>query len=625
MTKLAYRRDAVLSSLLVTLGLSSCGSGEDVTLVSGSVVLEAPVSGSTVTIRSTDGEMLYSETNETRANGSFLLRYPSQLPADFDIEVTGGTVGQGGPGMNQTLRTEVRNHDHDSYAFYAVDPVSTLVSTYHRRHPELANAQAVAAVWRYLRLPSSADSINDTYFLARGFNRYEFMQAANAAGGLQIYLNQLSAQIDKPTQEAPCFSEVCNPRLAGAGGFIAGAVVSGALSYVGAQAAGYVMSEAFGWGNAPKDRQGEIVAMLAEQSVMLGNVISEIQHLEDQTIKSREMILQELAQTKYDLKANSLTEIRSFADSAYQQLYFITQTDPSEPGYADLIQELAKRLESRDLQTDLVTIHNTLVSNAPGESGLFDIWGGIQHRIGFSRDQYPDVADHMAYWYDVQVKILNLLIEYQHYKYPANTLLPGNAVTTFKDRLAIQQNVFLTTVESLDYVDMYYINRTEFPYKERLKLFCSGMFFSPHLDQADRLVGQMRGLEKSLTLRLYTTAHNYAYGARLDSVELQLRNNDTGTIFKAMPVVNGFDSWIGFFEPRTQVGRYLFDGVPYGNYSIVDTTGQYRKMGVNWVLDESALYQVVSFTAAKPFANLVALAWEGYFLHHENGCIVTTN
>jgi hypothetical protein len=224
------RRDVNIFCALfvVVLLFSGCHSDRmDGTSLSGIAMLDEPVVGATVSVEDTDGKTVYREVDETHSNGSFLLNSPVDLLGDFDIVVTGGTLGEGGPAMTETLRAEVRNHNPKQYAFYLVDPISSLVAKFRRAKAGRTNEQAVAAVWEYLDLPSSADAVNDTYFTTRYFHRGAFMQAARDAGGFQSYLNYLSEQIENPTDEPPCLSEKCDEMLTGAAGFIAGAVARG--------------------------------------------------------------------------------------------------------------------------------------------------------------------------------------------------------------------------------------------------------------------------------------------------------------------------------------------------------------------------------------------------------------
>jgi len=604
-------------ALVAVWALTACSSNHSDSKVAGMAVLDAPIVGATVTIASVDGKTLYSESNETYTNGSFLLSYPDKLPDDYDIVVTGGTIGQGGPAMTETLRTEVRNHNHTRYGFYLVDPVSTLVAAYHQARPELTNAVAVTAVWRFLQLPDTADAINDIHFLEKHFHSGVFMAAAREAGGLQAFNQQLVGQIDNPTAEAACFAEDCDGMLTGAATFIAGAVAEGALGYVGAEAAGYVMKEAFGWGKEPPNRQGEIIDMLSKQQEMLHDIISELSDLKAQL----DGITKQLNNMEYNLKKSTLTSIIAFANEAYEQLYIIAATNPAEKDYADMVSHLADRLEKRDLETDLATLHDTLVTDPTTHArGLLDIWGDIQHERGFSTNVYPELASHASYWYDVQVKLLNLLVEYLHYKYPQNTVLAANTRATFAVRKAIQTNMFLTRVESLNFVAPLYYDKAGFPYTERLKQFCWGMFYSPQLNLADLQVGQMEQSEKSLIVRLYLNNYNYWLGAHLDNVTLQLKNNSTGEIYSALPVVNTYGIWLDTLRPTAEVGRYVFKNIPYGTYSIVDTNSLYQKLGVNWLLDSETLAQVISFTASKPYTHLIAMAWDSYYLHSSYGC-----
>jgi hypothetical protein len=608
-------------ALLAVATLSGCGSdnnsGESSSRVAGMAVLDEPVVGATVTVTTVEGKELYSESNETYTNGSFLLSYPGKLPDDYNIVVTGGTIGQGGPPMTETLRTEVRDHNHDRYGFYLVDPLSTLVAAYHQARPNLSYDEAVDAVWWYLQLSATVDAINDIHFLEEHFHSGVFMAAAREAGGLQAFNEYLVAQIDDPTAEAPCFTEDCSELPTGAATFIAGAVAEGALGYIGGEAAGYVMKEAFGWGEEPPNRQAEIIDMLSQQKEMLNNIISELGDLKDQL----QDITVQLNNMEYNLKKSTLTSIIAFANEAYEQLYIIAATNPAEKDYKDMVSHLAERLAKRDLETDLATLHDTLVTDPTTHArGLLDIWGELQHARGYFVDVYPELASHATYWYDVQVKLLNLLVEHLHYKYPTNTTLAANARATFAARKAIQNNMFLTRVESLNFVAPLYYGKAGFPYADRLRQFCWGMFYSPQLDKADQQVGQMEQNEKSLIVRLYLNNYNYWLGTRLDNVTLQLRNNDTGEIYSALPVVNTYTIWTDTLRPTAEVGRYVFKNMPYGNYSIVDNNSQYKKMGVNWLLDSETLAQVISFTAAKPYTHLIAMAWDSYYLHGTYGC-----
>jgi hypothetical protein len=389
------------------------------------------------------------------------------------------------------------------------------------------------------------------------------------------------------------------------------------------------MKEAFGWGEEPPDRQGEIVDMLAQQGEMLENVITEIKELESKVAASTAEIKAALKDTEYNLKADTLADIRAFIDSCYQQLYFITQADPREPGYADLVTELAKRLDARDLQKDLANLHNTLLSQGPGESGLFEIWGEIQHRLAYSEDRYPELADHMAYWYDVQVKALHLFLEYLHYQYPENTLMPKNALSIFDNNLLLQTNMFRARVETFGYVDRGYFFDRNFLYTPRITAFCWDRFTSPQLAQADRMIGEMLGQNKSLIVRLYMTVLNYNYhGASFDNVKLQLINTATNNVYEALPELNKFEVWRNAthnsFYLHTEIGRFSFGDLPFGEYRLVNNNaiyGRYGLAGGDQLIDAEALDHTIAYTEANPYTHMTVLAWDRKYLATEGeGC-----
>lgn len=625
-------RLTLMAALLLLVGLTACNSSSSSSRssysFSGLVVLDEPVVGATLTLTSTDGQVLYTETDKTYVNGSFHLAELDYLPNDFDLVASGGSLGVDGPPMLDVLRLEVRNFSADGQAFYVIDPVSTLTAAYHQKHPEKSHDEALAAVWDFLRLPDTADAANDTYFLERYFHRGAFMEAARDAGGLQPFVSQLVTLMDDPTADAPCFSETCDEDLlTGAAGFIAGAVAKGALGYVGGEAAGYVMKEAFGWGEEPPNRQDEIIDMLHEQSALLNDVLAEVKDLENQIDKATQLILAQLNETEYNLKASHLIEMRSFVDDAYKELNKLTLLDPSQKGYPDLVVELAKRLERRDLKTDLETLHNTLLGQGPGEKGLLDIWSEIQHQRAFGQDTYPEMADFINYWYDVQLKTLHLLIEYYHFKYPENTLLVDGAISSFENHTAQQIEKFLHVVETFNYVDRGYYSETGFLYDPRIASYCWNVFHRPFLDQADWLRGQLLGKEKSLTVRLYNDTSNYAKGARLDQVNLKLRNLQTGEIYTGELNLSTFEVWDdvthqqlfnGNLMNRAQIGRYEFKDLPFGDYQLVNENSLYGLHGVrgtDGLLDIEARDHVLHFTPEHPFMHMTIMAWNQYYLH----------
>lgn len=636
-------------SAFTLLSLAACQSDSSSdpsypppTHMGGMAVLDAPLVGATVTIQDTEGKALYSETDATSENGSFIIDHPEAR--DFDIVVTGGTVGVGGPANTELVRTEVRDHDPRTYGFYLVDPISTLVSTYRGAHPQRTHADAIDAVWGFLQLPSTADHINDALFVERYFHRGAFMEAARTAGGLEPFLTELSRQIDAWPQEAPCFSEQCNPELlTGAAGFIAGAIAKGALSEIGGQAAGYLIQETLGWGKEPPNRQDEIISMLEEQYKLLGDLKVEIEHLEQSLKGVENRILATLNATEYNLIANSLNEIRSFIDTNYERLWLLSSYTYSGPDEAKrqrdaqkrvaLAEELRRSLSSRNIRQDLNMIHKTLLASAPGERGLMDIWGNIHFDLGFTQDVYPQLADQLTYWYDVQVKLAYLLAEYYHAE--GRDVLLEDDLKQVDKNLEEQMNAFLKRVETLQYVEEHYYKRPDFPYT-RLQSFCwKGGFSASQLDKADALLGELMGRSKGFTVRLYVNAFNYGtHGARLDYTQLRIRNNDTYEIYTASPAVHTFAIWDPIIpSPRNpdvwkyaQIGRYTFEDLPYGTYQLVNDNDLYTKYKAPQKLSvmNELLYEVVdypfSYTSAKPFFHVTALAWDQYYLASPVGC-----
>lgn len=609
---------------LVLSGCSSNSSELSNRRLSGIAVLEAPIIGATVIIEDKTGKIIYSEANETYTTGSFLLDVPFDLPADFNIVVEGGQIGVNGPPMQDTLRLEVKNHNHENYAFYLVDPISTLVATYRKKFPDKTYDDAVTAVWDLMSLPAAADKINDVYYLGRHFSRQAFMREANIRGGLNVYINNLVSQIGSTTHEKPCFAMQCEGVVVkGAAGFVAGAVAKGALGYVGAEAAGYVMREGFGYDKEEPNRQGEIINMLQKQENMLNNVLSEIKNLDFELKQATDRISAELAQSEYNLKAGNLINIRAFIDIAYESLHNITLTNPKEAGFKDQINELSKRLSQRDLATELKQVQYTLLSDAPGEKGLFDIWGDIQHNRGYYTDVYPDLAVQMNYWFDIQVKLLNLLMEYYHFTYPDNKQMPATALNLFDKAINVQADKFLTRAESLIYVNGSYYNDSinRFPYKDRIDIFCN-KHSSDVLSAADLLIGQILGKPKSMIVRVYKDKLRVIdNGIGFSEVELKLRSMDAQQVYSMLPKITEFTPWPSSTwntaASGVEVARYIFENIPDGRYSLLYDEA-YPKISLRFpqeFIDQGTYFHSESVNDKRPYANIVVLGWGTYYLH----------
>lgn len=609
----------------ILCALAACADGGDPAALAGLAALDRPIVGATVTVTTPDGATLFAEADETHATGAFLLAPPGDLPADFDLTVTGGTVGPDGPAFDGTLRMEVRDHAPGDHAFYLVDPVSTLAAAWRRAAPGRTVDQARAAVWAFLALPDGVDHANDLHFATELFDPALFMAQAEASGGLDAFVAQLVAEIDGTMPTARCFSARCAPVPRGAATFIAGALAEGALSYVGEQAAGWAMNQAFGWEDADAASRARIESALAEQARMLHAVIAELESLENAIAASTSQILAELAATRYDLKASNLTAIRGFASHAYELLYFLAIADPSEATYRNQVDNLATTLASRTLAADLATIHETLVGTAPGEPGLLDIWGGIQHGRSVTTLHADELARHLTYWYDSQVRVLNLLVEHLHYRYPDDRTIVANAIQAFRERLPAQTEVFLKWNESMAYVDYFSAFMAGFPFEDRMDSLCLPPTTFPHLVAADRLAGEILGRQRSLVVRLYlSAARTMEEKVRMDPFNVLLHDLGNGDMLPGTATVHEIPVWPSGPHKldRALVARVVYADLPPGEYQVVDTNADYVRVGTHHdpLLPPEVLDQVIALPEGQSAAGVTGPAWNAWWLNSSNGC-----
>ena len=128
-----------------------------------------------------------------------------------------------------------------AYQVVVVNPVTTLVSLVLDERPGLELNGAEAIVRRFLGLPANYSLglalRQSSGYASPFFSPVAFMTAAQAAGGLDVFEHQLLHELlaNSAPQSFPFLGDPLNP--------YAQSLVTGALSYAGGQAAGWVMAQ----------------------------------------------------------------------------------------------------------------------------------------------------------------------------------------------------------------------------------------------------------------------------------------------------------------------------------------------------------------------------------------------
>ncbi|MDQ2679020.1 MAG: hypothetical protein M3Y51_09780 [Actinomycetota bacterium] len=147
----------------------------------------APLEDATVSISTMDGEpILESGQQTTTENGTF--SETADVPEAYRVTVDGGTVGD-------AVFTGALVADVSDLGAHAgpiqVNPVTTLLAAYRDANPKATRDQAQAAVAAFLQLPTGIDVSADLRGLDQMFSPAEFATQAQAAGGMQPFVDQL--------------------------------------------------------------------------------------------------------------------------------------------------------------------------------------------------------------------------------------------------------------------------------------------------------------------------------------------------------------------------------------------------------------------------------------------------
>ncbi|UCF05215.1 MAG: hypothetical protein JSV33_15055 [bacterium] len=318
------------------------------------------------------------------------------------------------------LKTEVRNFDPTRDIIH-INPVTTLLVTYIERFPDIDYEEAQANVKRFLTIPNAIDLRNNLDVAESHFSIMQFLAEAKMQGGVEPLLAHLLEEMEAdPLATHPFYAVGLQVRCASVViGYIAEKLASGALSYVGGEAFGWVLDKiGIGFPDATdmaiKEMQNDlkdIKNMLTGLSVQLDNVYSSL--------------LKEIEQTNYDVRVGQLLPLINTTKTVWEDLTFlagvkVTAETPDETkAWVAEEQARLKVVIGQQLlpQMDAIQHQQTGIG---GAEGLIQIWSKVvasRHRFLSNKDSEM-IHAQFDYFDSLQLSLFGLMIEYYHAAMP---------------------------------------------------------------------------------------------------------------------------------------------------------------------------------------------------------------
>jgi hypothetical protein len=384
-----------------------------------------PLSGATVTVVPAGGDGRSGQSigsmKRTWATGTFLFHANRPLHS-FTVTVSGGRLD--GKPFDGTMRTVVRAYR--PLAVVHVNPVTTLVAAYLDLHPGMALPDAIRNVKRFLALPRWSTIGRDVRRSRSLFDGSKFLAQADQAGGFDSLIRQLARQVDDPatTHSFRAARESATAAGSTADGVgvltsVASSLGDGAASYVGGEAAGWLLAQ-FGLG----DGLGPDLAQIQQQLQQIADDLT--------TIKSQlNQVAAAVVQGTYSQLAANAAPTLGQIDYAEDQLSLLANLPPgahpadfrggcANPPADDeraiitcnLIQYIRTNLVGQD-----AVLNKLLVQPAPGaDSILVAASKAVRAATAtfFDPDTSAEVESVQSYYSAYEAELLDLLVEYDH-------------------------------------------------------------------------------------------------------------------------------------------------------------------------------------------------------------------
>ena len=406
----------VLAFCFLVLAVSGCRLDEDNAdivmkedsshIIMGWVFAEEPILDAHVTAYDMDGEQIGdTEIDAAGVHGSFLFEIKN-LPLDFRVIAHEGT--HKGDWMSHNLVADIRNYQ-DTDVIY-VNVVTTIISAYLDKHPEMTLDDARAMVKGFLDVPDWVDLARITHATDEFFSHAKFMIEAELNGGLTVYIDQLTDQMDGEFTQTfadtvPNYNgngAMAMPMLGGGvGSFIGENLAAGALRYVGGNLLGLGLSEiGLGFGDSTETMQKSLIEMSKKLDLIDLKMIQ---------------LSQEMKQTDYDTLMAPLGKLFSSIKITSKMLANLVSSS-----HANIVTAKSQKNEIITMIREQIVpyqelIHTTLIG-ANGKNPALKLWSQLvkgNHRF-LSKGDSASVQSQFDYCDRMQGWLCELVIEYLH-------------------------------------------------------------------------------------------------------------------------------------------------------------------------------------------------------------------
>lgn len=467
---------------------SSSNANEELAYVNGVATLDRPIVGATIGLYDENGDLFYEEAEATYKTGGFLIGV-RELPNAFTIRTTGGTYGDGGDDFTGTLALHVDEHlvaatasddpaenlgtcSRPKFAYYHLNPVTTLLSLYREKHPELSENDSLSQIIDFFDLHESTDINTDLHFYQEDFNPSAFMLEAGGHHNFDSHMQQLLVDIDtlesqrtlSGSGEALKIQDQASGTPDGLAKeilmFAVGKLFEGALSELGGEGMGWIL-DAIGLSDDGSDATQEQLDELGEKLDVMSEKLDDILDVTKRTQVAIQELSQQLSETTYDVLWNPLnvgdTAPIMRIEMMYKSLYALTLVDP---GDSDLDEKIQAVITDEHAFGDvkqtigfykraLASIHNAQTNEGSLSGGLMEILGKATIADSLTTSQYDTLENQYLAMASVQIQGLNLLLELEHYRDGGDA---QSYVDTYTANMKAQADIFLGRV----YAEMVY-------------------------------------------------------------------------------------------------------------------------------------------------------------------------
>lgn len=423
-------RDGDVASIEYIRGRIDCGAQSDAssTVASCTAILAYDVDGASLSIPPPD----VAASGDSCPSGSFVVPV-RDLPDAFtlvaeDVSCSNGmaaTATIAGPDAKAAqatsalpfyvgqMKAEVLHYD-PAQDIVHVSPVTTLIAVYRERHPDTDYQTAQTKVKHFLGIPESVDLSVAPDLSEMHFSVAQFITEAEVAGSAELLLETLLAEMQAdPSATHPFYSYAVSASVAlGVGGaidFVADNLAKGALSEIGGQSMGWLLSS-IGVNFDPAAKA------IKEMQADLATIKNSLAELAGQMTQLNRDLKKEISNKGYATLRGQLDELETLIESEWRALEILA-AHGGEPERATWAAEEVRRLK---------VVLGTQICNRFGEihkkqapalgEGMIEVWSQVvadRHRF-LGPDDSRMMRAQFDYYDALQLAQFGLCIEYHH-------------------------------------------------------------------------------------------------------------------------------------------------------------------------------------------------------------------